>query len=851
MGVVYLAEDTRLERSVAIKFLPPAYFEDDQAVKRFQREAKAAAALNHPHICTVHDIGEAEGQPYLVMEHLEGETLKHRLAKGPLPTTEALKLAVQIADALQIAHSKGIIHRDIKPANIFVTERGDAKVLDFGLAKQLGKRAEGEEDLTTKLTHAGSTLGTLNYMSPEQVKGEVVDTRTDIFSLGVVLYEMLTGMNPFRRNASGETASSILKEEPPPLSRYADDAPEALQHILRKMLAKDPTRRAQTMRGVQNDLEQLVEGTGRQPMAARSPRTRWAWLAAIPAILLVASILWWASGPQSSTPSGPSPIKPVTSSPGVESSASFSPDGNEIVFAAGDGDIYRTPVSVQGDPLRLTNSPAREDLPSWSPTGEWIAFRRCEQGNCAAYLMSPLGGAEQRLVEMGGPRRAYHQLTGGFAWSADGKTLYLSRRPEADRPFRIEAFSLETRQISPISDPPEWIELGDVLPQLSPNRENLAFFRCPGTLMGEVWIQSVSGAEAQRIAHESYHFGSGLAWHPNAEELIVSFGLGRIPRVVAINISDGRSRSLQGLGEGVMFPVVSPGGNRLVYSMQHPQAFRLYRIPGPKNTGLEANDSIIHQSNRGHFWADYSPDGRYIAYSSQESGPEEIWIRDSEGGNPRQLTFLNELSGAPSWSPDGKWLATDARIEGNADIYLLSSDGGAPRRLTQYEGVDNIPRWSRDGSWIYFNSTRSGESQIWRIPAAGGEPEQVTREGGITGLESSDGKRLFFNKKDVSEIWEMPVDGGEERLLLDRPLLYGDWVVLNESLYFLTRESIDQTYHWKIDELDLGTGEISEFRRGPSEGFRVGLRASLGGEWFLLHEASEDEIDLMLVENFH
>ncbi|HUV13208.1 MAG TPA: serine/threonine-protein kinase, partial [Acidobacteriota bacterium] len=174
MGVVYLAEDTRLERSVAIKFLPPAYFEDDQAVKRFQREAKAAAALNHPHICTVYDIGESDGQPYLVMEHLEGETLKHKLAKGPLPTGEALKLAVQIADALQIAHQKGIIHRDIKPANIFVIERRDAKVLDFGLAKQLDKQAAGQEELSTALTRAGSTLGTLNYMSPEQVKGAVL-----------------------------------------------------------------------------------------------------------------------------------------------------------------------------------------------------------------------------------------------------------------------------------------------------------------------------------------------------------------------------------------------------------------------------------------------------------------------------------------------------------------------------------------------------------------------------------------------------------------------------------------------------------------------------------------------------
>ncbi len=294
MGVVYLAEDTRLERSVAIKFLPPAYFEDEQAIKRFQREAKSAAALNHPHICMVLDVGESEGQPYLVMEHLEGETLKHRFSRGPLPTEEVLKLTAQIADALQTAHQKGIIHRDVKPANIFVTERGDAKVLDFGLAKQLDTQTDADGDISTALTRAGSTLGTLNYMSPEQVKGDVLDARTDIFSLGVVIYEMVTGLNPFRRNTSGETVSSILKDDPPPLSRYISDSPETLQHILRKMLAKNPERRHQSMRGVQNDLEQLVEDSGRQPMAAGRKGSRWVRLTALSLVLMVlASALYF------------------------------------------------------------------------------------------------------------------------------------------------------------------------------------------------------------------------------------------------------------------------------------------------------------------------------------------------------------------------------------------------------------------------------------------------------------------------------------------------------------------------------------------------------------------------------
>jgi predicted Ser/Thr protein kinase len=273
MGVIYLAHDTTLDRKVAVKFLTESFKLDEAARKRFMREAKSAAALDHPYICSIHESGEVEGQSYIVMEYVEGQTLKDRLARGEVPLKDAMQWSVEIAEALAVAHEKGVIHRDLKPSNIMISRAGHAKVMDFGLAKQLYAMPESgsQEETLTELTREGTTAGTIPYMSPEQVQGKVIDLRSDLFSFGIVIYEMLTNVKPFKRDSGFKTADAIVREDPAPISEYRDDAPQPLLTLVNKLLAKKPEDRFQQAREVVADLQRVIDETFGQQIIITRP----------------------------------------------------------------------------------------------------------------------------------------------------------------------------------------------------------------------------------------------------------------------------------------------------------------------------------------------------------------------------------------------------------------------------------------------------------------------------------------------------------------------------------------------------------------------------------------------------
>ena len=436
MGEVYLAEDTKLERKVALKFLPDSLHQDPVAEKRFLREAKSAAALDHPFICNIYEAGQENGKSYISMEYVQGENLKDKLENDPLLLKEALEMATEIAQALETAHKANIVHRDLKPSNIMLTSDGHVQVMDFGLAKQLfpSKDVETQEQaITASLTKTGMTLGTLAYMSPEQLRGAPVDTRSDVFSFGILLFEMITGIDPFRKSQPMETASAILKDNPPPLSRYLNDAPPFLERVVGKMLAKEPGQGYQLVHDVGTDLQQLVReiaeptqsghdglsGTSGQMTTSTSPGS---WQQIVPWSIaslvigaIITSVVFWSPAP--TPPPQPLTRLPLPLPPTQRLSAparhqvAFSPDGTHLVYAA-DFRLYLRPMDqMEATPICGT-AEGEGTNPFFSPDGEWVGFYTRGQLN----KVSITGGAPVMLCEAGRPW--------GASWGADDRIVF-------------------------------------------------------------------------------------------------------------------------------------------------------------------------------------------------------------------------------------------------------------------------------------------------------------------------------------------------------------------------------------------------------------------------------------------
>ena len=539
MGVVYKAEDTRLHRFVALKFLPPELAKDPASLARFQREAQAASALNHPNICTIYDIGEDQGRAFIAMEYLEGITLKHMIGERPVEMERLLTLATEISDALDAAHAQGITHRDIKPANIFVTKRGHAKVLDFGLAK-MGNPAMGAETSAQtisenpNLTSPGTALGTVAYMSPEQALGKPIDARSDLFSLGLTLYEMATGKQAFAGNTSAAIFDSILHSNPVRAGQLNPGIPPELDRIVGRLMEKDADLRYQTAADLRSELKRLQRDTssghtaahsGAAPVAQREEKLRFRpWMiAGAVAVLLVAGLLWrlyLASPAKYSGP--PSRLVPLNTSTGQKGWPKFSPDGNEVAFAwqgenPNDKVVFHIYVQLvgAGAPLQLTASSGFDDDPAWSPDGKFVAFRRGRHP-LTYYIVPALGGPERKLADgdmesSGG---------GGLSWSPDGKYLAVADAGEKagpDAPTHIYYISLESgeRRESKIEMPGPFAEA----PAFSPDGKDLAFISGPGFLSEDVYIAPVAGGKPRPVTSLRSQM-SGVTWTPDGRGVL-------------------------------------------------------------------------------------------------------------------------------------------------------------------------------------------------------------------------------------------------------------------------------------------------------------------------------------------
>ena len=866
MGVVYKARDTVLGRTVALKVLSPELVNDPERKRRFVQEAKAASSLNHLNIITVYDIVDDEGVDFIVMEYMAGQTLAEILASRRLALDDALSYAVQIASALAAAHGAGVIHRDLKPGNIMVDEQGVIKVVDFGLAKLTARKVFGElsdaqstQTETAFGTEEGVILGTVTYMSPEQAEGKPVDGRSDIFSFGALLYELVTRRKAFQAGSSLAILTAILREDPKPASSVASGIPPELDRILERCLRKDPARRFQSAADLKVTLEDLRGEIGqRKPsVAAGLPARRWLWLAGLAGILALAGLAVWfirSPGPPAQLALR---IVPLTSYPGSERNPSFSPDGTQVVFSwdgtsQDNADLYVKLIASESR-VRLTTDPREDFSPVWSPDGRWIAFLRREgPDRVLLLLIPPIGGREKQLGEIRNPSSGWALRS--LAWSPDSQWVVAPSGGFPGEALGLHAFSLESGEKHRLTTSSGSL-IGDLTPAVSPDGRTLIFARFSATAMvAELYLLSVSRdltptGEPERLTFENRRTFAPT-WSFDGSQIIFVSGRLHHPSLFRLSIP------------GVTQPELLPIGSRGAYlfdpalssrgDLAYAELIFDVNIWGFDLSGSEKRASpsapLISSTFLDHD-CQFSPDGKKIAFGSYRSGNAEIWVCDADGSNPFQLTsFGGPDCSSPRWSPDNREIAFSLTQAGQREIYVIDLAKGKTRRLTINPADDNAPSWSQDGRWIYFDSNRNGESRVWKMPAAGGEAVQVTSEGGGSPTESPDGREVYFLRGDepYRSLWKAPVDGGGKTIQVLDSVYAANYSVMKEGIYFVAKS---REASFAIHFLNFSSAKVSQLATIPKTA-QWGFSVSPDEHRILYTQLDRQGSDLMRVENF-
>ncbi len=722
MGEVYRARDHQLSRDVAVKVLPAAFMADGDRQRRFEQEARAAGGLNHPNILAVFDIGVEQGSPYIVTELLEGETLRDRMGGRPLAARKAVEYALQIANGLAAAHDRGVIHRDIKPGNLFVTTDGRIKILDFGLAKFTGDASLNTETIAVS-GMTPTVMGTVAYMSPEQARGLRVDHRTDIFSFGVVLYEMLSGLAPFGRVTSGDTLNAILHDEPAELPGN-DPALRSLDAIIRHCLEKKPEERFQNFRDLAFHLETRPQSTSGASRAVRPRRLGRVMLGAAAIIALVVAAIAGGLADRWLFPT-PSPaqhrVLRMTTFVGLEEFSSISPDGRMVAFTAGQGGRRQVFVQLRngGPPLPVTSDPADHQLPRWSPDGNALVyFSPASPGDVqgALYKVPALGGSLQRVIGS----------IGGGDVSGIG---------------RVACFRLEKDRIELVTSTLEGSDIRVVTtldakhyryPRWSPSNEWIAFQAGDGFRWDLYVVAARGGAKPVSLSNDN-RFIEGLAWLPDSRGIVYASSRGATaaylpPLALWLAPLDRQPpRQLTPAEASYQQPDVHKSG--LVSAARVNMRSDLWSYP----FGTVAADNVqrgrqITRQTGQVLTPTAAPDGDQIAYLSDTGGHANVWVTSSRG-QPRQVTSEVDPAvtvGVPIWSPDGRWIAfVSSRGQSGYvfGIWIVRPDGSDLRQL--------VPRglgvaWSPDSKDLYYVAT--AHTPLKKIALSGGDPVIVRSE---------------------------------------------------------------------------------------------------------------------------
>jgi len=797
MGVVFRARDETLHRDVALKLPSKNSYSDEDARERIQREARAASALNHPHICTIYEVGEFEGQPYIAMEYVGGETLSRRIPPNGLPAESVLDLGAQIADALEHAHTQGILHRDLKSANVRMTASGQLKVLDFGLALNLNDA--GVEGLTRSTNlDTSSVVGTLAYMAPELLVGKPPDSRTDIWSLGVLLYELAAGVLPFQGRTGFELTTAILRETPAALPTHVTPG---LRAVITRCLSKEPEKRYQRASEVRAALEALQSATGVTQRVAQTEKSRTSFLLGaigLLAVAVVALLVFGRLGKRGGGPQVGGKLRLFLSSEDNLGGPALSPDGKMVAYVResnGRQDLYVSRVAG-GEHVRLTNDDSRKDAPQFSPDGERLTFVRyaANAAQPEICVVPALGGGIVPLV----PDAQYP------AWSPDGNSLaFILRKPGDHEALAVSGTDgsnvrtiLKGDDVYPFLSTPSW----------SPDGMTLTVSRSRGGMNRDIWIVPAHGGEATRltkdaagvvsdwpvfapdgrgVVHRSNRGGASNLWlQPLESESPVQLTTGPGPdtspsisrdgtiaflnsrtrnSLLVYSFADGTSKTLLTEASRVWAPAFSPDGKEIAYSRDEPDgSWHLWIVPATGGLPRQITSGKVPE-----IYSRFAPDGSAIYFNTWGMEPLSIWRVPTKGGPPKPAISPGSASDAyADVAPDGRSVVFTRTENKISHLYIASTDGrGEPRRVLDTPGT--VPRWSPDGKWISFSPNRGFSSGVYIVHPDGSGLKRLTESGGWA-VWWPDGEQIGFQAVGAdgnSRIQVLTLKTGETRTL--------------------------------------------------------------------------------------